>query len=384
MPNLRFWKNNKQEDLANITQELYKKSLELYKQQSRVEKLLYRISEAIFAIDKESNLTLFNHTLEDLLSIRAKDVLGKNVNEFIKLETEDGKPYDATVFSKADSEYIDVPDVLVLKATDKNHYVHARVSVIESDLKEYLVTMTDITREKEFEKSKDEFISIVSHELRTPMTIIKSYLWMLNSGKGGELTEVQTKYITKAMTGSERMISLINDILNISRVEQGKIAFKPEEINLKNFIKEVTEEFKLKAEEKKLELSCTYPEEEITLYQDKQKIYEILLNLVGNSIKYTDEGSITIIAEKVDNERIRISIKDTGRGIGQDERDQLFKKFQRLSSTFTSAAEAEGTGLGLYIVNLYVSKMGGTVGVESEGTGKGSTFYIEIPFRQKS
>lgn len=369
-------------DLNNpelIAKELYKQNLELHKERRRIEELLYRVSEAIYATDEEGNLTLFNHTLEILLKVNAKDVLGKKVTEVINLTNEKGETLNLDKYSKFDREKIDIPSLAILKTPIKDHYVHIKISIIKTDqgYKERLVTMTDVTLEKELEKAKDEFISITSHELRTPMSIVKSYLWMLQSDKGGELNEKQRKYVEKALSGTERMIALISDMLNVSRIEQGKIEFKKEKIDIREYLEDIREELEMKAKEKNLYLNIEHDANVKTIYADKQKLREVIINLVGNAIKFTDEGGITIKISE-DESFTKIIVIDTGRGIAQNEMKHLFRKFERLDNSYQTVAESGGTGLGLYIVKLYMENMYGKVEVASEGEGKGSTFTVSL------
>ncbi len=374
-------------DPDSLAKELYKRNLELHTERKRTEELLYRVSEAIYATDEKCNLTLFNHTLETLLEKQASEVLGKPVAEILKLTDVKGTPLDVNAFCTikgdgAKEENNIVPPLAILKTTKKDHYVHIKISTIEFDLgtKEYLVTMSDVTHEKELEKTKDEFISITSHELRTPMSIIKSYLWMLQSGKGGSLTEKQQEYIEKAVRGTERMIALIGDMLSISRMEQGKIDFKHEQFDTKEFFTEIGEELNVKAKEKNLTLSFQLADTIKTLFTDRQKLQEIIVNLVGNAIKFTEIGGIAVKLEPIsDNKFVKITITDTGVGIDPEEIGKLFHKFQRIDNSYKTVAESGGTGLGLYIVKLYVEKMGGEVGATSAGFGKGSTFWVTLP-----
>ena len=365
----------------DIAKELYKRNIELFKERRRTEELLYRVSEAIYAADEKCTITLFNHTLSKMLNINTEDALGKNVSEIVKLIDNDEEEIDVTDFCKKDQDLSEYPKSAILIAPNKNYYVHVKVSLIDTKTEgiEYLVTMSDVTQEKELENEKDEFISITSHELKTPMSIIKSYIWMLQSGRGGDLNEKQRKYIDKAMKGTDRMINLINDMLKISRMEQGKLEFKFEYIGLATIIKETLEEFELLINEKELYLNLDLDDSVSKVYSDKGKVVEILMNLVSNATKYTDKGGITIKLENAGNDFVRLSVHDTGRGISTEESDRLFKKFQRLDNSYETMAKAGGTGLGLYIIKMYMSNLGGSIGVESEGLGKGSMFWITLP-----
>jgi signal transduction histidine kinase len=231
---------------------------------------------------------------------------------------------------------------------------------------------------KKLDQMKDEFISIASHELRTPMTAIKGYLWMLKMGKGGKLNMHQLEYVLKAERGSERMVRLINDMLDISRIEQGRLSLELVDLDAQKLIAEVIDDLTARAEEKGLELKFLAQNKSLPKVRaDEQRFREVLANLIGNAIKFTSKGFVHLDAAPVDG-FLRISVTDTGKGIAKEDLPRLFKKFGRLESDFVTAAEAGGTGLGLYISKALVEQMGGEISVESE-VGKGSTFSFTLP-----
>lgn len=368
-----------------LAQELYKRNLELFKERRRFEELLYRISEGIYATDEKYNVTIFNHTLEIMTGIKAQDAIGKNVADLVHLTEDDGTPIDIISYTDPSQNQDSITKYAIMQNGDKTYYVHIKASLIETKTegREFLVTISDVTQEKELEKEKDEFISITSHELKTPISIIKSYLWMLESGRGGGMTEKQLLYISKASKGTDRMINLINDMLKVSRMEQGRLEFTYEMIDIKKTIEDTTDEFRLILDQKKLDLKMDLQETK-GVYTDKSKMIEILMNLISNATKYTDAGSIIIKLEPYNEDFAKISVKDTGRGISEDETKKLFQKFQRLDNSYETMAKAGGTGLGLYITKMYMNNLGGSIGVESEGLGKGSTFWILLPFNQET
>jgi signal transduction histidine kinase len=225
---------------------------------------------------------------------------------------------------------------------------------------------------------KDEFLSVASHELRTPMTIVKSYLWMLEKQKAGKLNQKQLEYLNKALVGTQRMISLINDMLDISKFERKKVSFSITQINLINTIKDVLSNFEVRIGEKGLKMEFTPPADEILVDADPEKLRDVFTNLIENSVKFTKDGTIAVSIDEYE-EFYRISVKDTGAGIDKKDLPKLFHKFGRIDNSYTIATDSGGTGLGLYIVKLYIHGMGGMVGADSEGMGMGSTFWITLP-----
>lgn len=369
---------------ASFAEEIYKKNLELLEARRRAEQLLYGLAEAVFAVDDQYNITLFNNTLEKLLNKKLDEVINLPANQVIMLTKESGELVDIRELCFVEDEDKKRVDGLILKGATADYYVNVRSSIINplQGKEECLVTMVDVTKEKQLEKAKDDFISITSHELRTPMTIIKSYLWMLGAGKGGNLTQKQVEYVQKAAKGTERMLALINDMLSISRMEQGRMEIKIEQLPLIDNVKDTFEDFEIKCKEKSLTCKLDIPQDLPLVYADKVKLNEIVINLMGNALKFTQQGSITLTAETLPDELVKISVVDTGKGIHPEDMKSLFHKFGRLNYSYQTVAESGGTGLGLYIVKLYVEHMGGQVGVSSRGENQGSTFWFTLPTKE--
>lgn len=367
-----------QPDVKNIAQELYKKNLELLEQRRRTEQLLYSVSEAVLAVNEEFKITIFNKRAENMTGISAQDAYLKDIQEIVNLHDQSGFPFDikAQCFLSKNLEV----SGLILKNQDREYYTNYGSSIIDQQdgKRESLITLTDVTTEKMLEKTKDEFISVASHELRTPMTIIKSYLWMVLAGKSGEVNPSMQTYLNKAMKATERMISLINDILNAAKLEQDKVLFDTDIIEINSFAMEIISDFSIKAQEKGIYLNFVPSKTKSYVTADSGKLREIFVNLLGNAVKFTRQGGVTVTIGDEDTQ-FKIDIADTGSGIEKDDITRLFHKFGRLDSSYQTVAESGGTGLGLYIVKLYIEGMGGKVGAESQGKLKGSTFWFTLP-----
>jgi signal transduction histidine kinase len=366
-------------DSIKITQEIYKKNLELLQDRRHTEQLLYSVSDIVFAVNLDHKITLINHAATNYLNIESENVVNTDVDTVIKLKYEKGQNITSTDYAFQLEASKSKIDGLVLETPYGDMYVNLRTSIITSEEKfsECVVTLSDVTKERMLDKAKDEFVNIASHELRSPLTIIKSYLWMLTNHKAGELNEKQTMYLEKATRGTERMLALVNDYLNIARIEQGRITLNIELVDYTQLIEEIYDEFKLKADEKKLWIKVETDPDLPKIYADKSRLREILVNLVSNAVKYTQSGGVLVKAYR-DDKFVRVDVKDTGRGIKDEDIKKLFTKFGRLESNFSNVAEEGGTGLGLYITKSLVEKMGGAIGVESEGLGKGSIFWFTL------
>lgn len=227
-------------------------------------------------------------------------------------------------------------------------------------------------------KLKDDFVSIASHELRTPMTAIRSYAWMALHRSDVPLSDKLRRYLERTLISTERLINLVNDMLNVSRIESGRIEIAPSAFDLNNLIGEVLIEVDAKAKEKNLiveHLAGDIPK----MFADQNKVHQILLNLIGNSLKFTPSGGKISISYQSDGEIIEVSIKDNGVGIEQDDLNRLFKKFSRVDNSYVATASTGGTGLGLYICKSLLDLMKGTIKVESMGANQGTTFKFTLP-----
>jgi len=238
----------------------------------------------------------------------------------------------------------------------------------------------EIQRRQEIEKidkAKSEFISIASHQLRTPLTAVKGYISMILEGTYGQLAKKLSKPLENVYQSNERLIRLVNDLLNLSRLDAGKIEFSPELTSLEEMVSSIVEELKINVERKGLYMKMVKPEMSLPkIMADQDKLRQVVLNIVDNAIKYTKKGGITIELKKLDDEE-RIRISDTGEGMTKHEIDSLFQMFSR--ATAGTQLHAEGAGLGLYVAKQFVEMHGGKIWAESLGKGKGSTFIIKLP-----
>jgi signal transduction histidine kinase len=232
---------------------------------------------------------------------------------------------------------------------------------------------------RKMDKVKSEFISIASHQLRTPLTSIKGFASLLLEGSYGKLSSEKKDVLKKIYTSNERLIALVENLLNISRIEQGRMEYDFQKADLKSSVRDVVREMKFQAKKKKLILKFKNLSKKIPLIKiDRDKITEAVETLIDNSIKYTEKGSITVSLEKK-GKFVRIAISDTGIGINPNEILKLFEKFSRGKDVHKF--HTEGNGLGLFIARKLVEAHGGRVWAESPGEGKGSTFFIELPIK---
>ena len=232
----------------------------------------------------------------------------------------------------------------------------------------------------DLDKLKDEFISMASHELNTPLAAIEGYLSMVLDEGLGKVDPKAKEYLNRAYDSSKRLAELILDLLNVSRIEQGRLKMKFTKTNFASLVESVIKELQLKADTKKLYLKLEASKTELPeTFCDPDRIREVFVNLIGNSIKFTDKGGITVKLSKPDD-HIRAEVVDTGRGIAEADQKLLFQKFSQVKREID---EHQGTGLGLYISKNFVELHKGRIGVTSE-QGKGATFFFEIPIMKSA
>ncbi len=231
---------------------------------------------------------------------------------------------------------------------------------------------------QQLDKLKDDFVSIASHELRTPMTAIRSYVWMALNRPDITLSEKMKKYLSRTLISTERLINLVNDMLNVSRIESGSVEINPTAFDIPKLVQDVFDEVSPKAQEKNIHLLLNKAKSP-PIFADTDKVHQILLNLIGNALKFTPTDGTISVSFFGDGINLETLVKDTGVGINKADMSKLFQKFERLDNSYVAAATTGGTGLGLYICRILLEKMGGKIWAESEGLGKGTTFAFSLP-----
>lgn len=253
---------------------------------------------------------------------------------------------------------------------------------LEVKRKEELQIMSDrLTRAndqlRKLDNAKSEFISIASHQLRTPLAAIKGFLSLLLEGSYGKISPEHKEVMNKIYISNERLITLVEDMLNLSRIESGRMEYEFKKVKLEDVCSEIYDTFVLKAKDRKLKFELKLPEKPVSeVMTDRSKVLEVISNLVDNAIKYTPKGWVSIRIFQNGN-FVSVAVSDTGIGVPKEEIPYLFNKFSRGKDI--SRLNTGGTGLGLHVGKKMMEALHGSIRVESEGAGKGSTFIIEVP-----
>jgi signal transduction histidine kinase len=228
---------------------------------------------------------------------------------------------------------------------------------------------------------KSEFLANMSHELRTPLNAIIGFAELMFNGKVGPVSGDHKEYLGDILTSSRHLLQLINGVLDLAKIESGKIALRPEVVDLENIVTEVSDILRGLASTKRIRIETQVDPSMVAAVLDPSKLKQVLYNYLSNALKFTpEEGLVTIHVTPEDRDRFRIEVEDTGIGIRRQDTHRLFVEFQQLDAGM--AKKYAGTGLGLALTKRIVEAQGGSVGVRSE-PGKGSTFWVVLP-RQPS
>ncbi len=230
---------------------------------------------------------------------------------------------------------------------------------------------------KEMDRLKSEFLATMSHELRTPLNSIIGFVGIILKGITGEINEEQKKQLSMVYGSAKHLLELINDILDLSRIESGKMEIFVTRFKIEEVISEVTHILSPMISKKGLRLVTEMPDETPEIYSDRKKVFQILLNLANNAVKFTSKGEIRIDC-RMDNHNLTVSVSDTGIGIKRENMGYLFKAFRQIDGS--AQRRYEGAGLGLYLCRKLVAILGGEIGAESEYE-KGSRFTFSLPVR---
>lgn len=232
---------------------------------------------------------------------------------------------------------------------------------------------------RRLDEAKDEFISMASHQLRTPLTSVKGYIDMMLEGDAGEITPMQQKFLAEAFASSERMVHLINDFLNVSRLQTGKFSIEKRPTDLVRIVRQELDGLKISASQHDLKFEFVPPHDMPRLMLDEAKIRQVIMNFADNALYYSRPGTtIFVRLQQVDN-AVEFTVQDTGIGVPKDEQAQLFTKFYRASNA--RKQRPDGTGVGLYLAKRVITGHSGSVVFESE-EGKGSTFGFRLPLEK--
>jgi PAS domain S-box-containing protein len=346
-----------------------------------VQAVMDSVAVGIVMVNLEGGVSIINRPACELLGIDATEMIGygpADLQQLVARIFTDAAHVETTVGGDMHASDETLTAVFEQKMPEARHLEVYSTPVYAHDGKRLgrIYALRDVTREREIDRMKTEFVSMVSHELRTPLTSIKGYVDLLREGEVGELTTDQTEFLTIVATSTDRLVALINDLLDISRIEAGKVELKRERIDLVQSIQAAIASLRPQIEAKRQQLTVDVPPTALTIVADIDRIAQILTNLLSNAHKYTPVGKEIRVTAVAQGDLVEVSIIDTGIGLSQAEQSQLFTRFYRSSNRVVQ--EAGGTGLGLAITRSLVELHGGTIAVRSN-PGQGSAFTFTLP-----
>ncbi|NOX98050.1 MAG: phosphate regulon sensor histidine kinase PhoR [Nitrospirae bacterium] len=359
--------------LNRMSKELKNRIRTITKDRDEILAILSSIVEGVVAVDKEERVILFNSASENIFSLSQDKVIGEFCWEILRNNELNSLLKEALSKGELFSR-----DLTLLFPQERIFEVHAVPLGDKEKVWGAVAVLHDITGIKKLEKMRVEFVANVSHELRTPLTSIRGFVETLKEGAIDD-PEAKVRFLKIIEKHADRLNSLINDLLHLSRIESQEIKMEFQSINFKELIDEVVSNFRKKIERKALTIEVNIPPNFPHLTADSERIERVLGNLLDNAIKFTPEGGKICFTALNNNGNIRIEVSDTGIGIPREHLSRLFERFYRVDKA--RSRELGGTGLGLAIVKHIVRAHGGTVGVESE-PGKGSKFFFTLPITQ--
>lgn len=363
--------------LREQLQDLQVRSRLSERQARDVEAILYSLRDAVLVMDGSDRLVMANEPAAQLFGFEAEngcrtplaEVLGETHPEFVELLRQ--SRCRQTEATKRE---------LVFTQDQRPRTFEAIVSCVQEDGKTagVVAVLHDVTKEREVAQMKNDFVSHVSHELKTPLASITAYSEMLADGEADD-EETRKEFYGVIQSQAQRLNRLIEDILNISRIESGLIKVKREQASLTILIEEQMQMIQSYAQEKNITVTSGRPIVYDQVYVDKDMISQVIINLLSNAVKYTPAGGHVTVATEVDetSRLVRVTVTDTGVGIPAEAMEHLFEKFYRVAA---NNKQAKGTGLGLNLAKQIVEKVhGGRMFVTSQ-VGVGSTFGFELPW----
>jgi PAS domain S-box-containing protein len=341
--------------------------------------ILEAIADGVMVTDAQGEVILFNAAAGRILGTPRDAVLGRNIEDMSGLYGAEGASWVALTegwqTGRAD-ETAFIAEQLQLEGRVVS--VHLAPVFIETEFLGTVSVFRDITHDVEVAQMKSEFVSTVSHELRTPMTSIKGFVDLLLLGAAGDVSERQKHFLNIIKTNVDRLATLVGDLLDLSRIETGRLRLKLERIDFSDVVKVVVDSLRAKIESKKLETIVDLPDYLPMVMGDRDRLIQILTNLVANAYQYTPPGGQIQIAVTPNDDSIQVTVADNGIGISDEDQTKIFDRFFRADHPIVR--ETGGTGLGLPIVKNLIELHGGDLWLRSE-LGEGTQFSFTLPFK---
>ena len=350
-------------------------------QANRLRSILESVGEAIIMVDNLGLCVVANHQVGSVLGLPAEQIIGKSIHELRSVGARLFRGNGALTWSPGPGggPPIEIETQIVETREEKARVFHEFAAPVQDEAGRVIgriYVYRDITKETEVDRMKSEFIATVSHELRTPMTSIKGSLGLVLGGVAGDLPADAKDLLAIAQNNTDRLIRLINDILDISRIEAGKMEIKRAPIAASDAILRAVQELEGFARQRDIKITIEAPEELPRVMADADRLQQVLVNLISNAVKFSPPSTEVTLRSFLEHGQIHIQVIDRGPGIARDQQNAIFEKFHRVDNA--ASRKTGGTGLGLAICKAIVEEHGGHIWVESE-VGEGSVFTFTLP-----
>lgn len=351
----------------------------LKQEEAKANALFSSIGDGAIATDEAGRIFRVNHAAIQLLGFTEAEVIGAWYQKVLVAENENGIPIDPMDRPITQALLTGAPVSARLFYRTKNGSkipVAVTVSPILLDNRPIgaIEILRDISHERQLEQAKDEFLSIASHELRTPMGAIRAFVSMILAGDYGPVNDNLVEPLTDIKSSAVRLVELVNDMLAVARIEAGRMQFTLTDFDIRIALDEIVNTLAPLGKEQGIHITVDSGTS-ASVQADADKVKQVLINLIGNALKFTEQGSITVTAH-TKKDMVEITVADTGIGLTKANQKKLFGKFVQIFSA--QEGKPAGTGLGLYISRQIIIKMGGELWLKSSAPGKGSVFALTL------
>ncbi len=377
-----------------LEEKVLERTKDIAEARAKEEAILASIGDGLAVVDKEGKIMYVNQSFEQMLGLKVKEVIGRSMVEVVPREDQNGAEvqFEERILTQVLSgkKFVaDLTNPFYYIRKDKSRFPVSSIVtpvVLGGKIVGAVETFRDITKEKDIDKAKSEFVSLASHQLRTPLSSVNWYAEMLLAGDVGKVTPEQKKYLEEVYRGNQRMVGLVNALLDVSRIELGTFLVEPEPTDIVKLAQVEIGEQKLQIGAKQIQFSSSFEKNIPLILADPKLLHMAVQNLLTNAVKYTPEGGKVRLTIALSDVHVLIKVSDTGYGIPKNQHDKIFTKLFRADNV--REKDTEGTGLGLYIVKSIIEHSGGKIWFSSPGKtplggesqeNPGTAFHVTLP-----
>jgi PAS domain S-box-containing protein len=378
----KYFLENVRHATINLLEDLNEEKTNAVRNAKKNELILRSMEDGVCVIDLTEKIQFMNTAGRKILGREKQNIEGKDLFKILNASIGEilvSRPEMPTTISIKEQKIVfGSKDLAFLNAKGERIAVDSIVSplIVDKTIEGGILVFRDVTRAREVDRMKSEFVSVASHQLRTPLTSIRWHNEMLLAGDLGKIVPIQKNSLEKMHDSILRMAALVNSLLNVARIESGRIQVEPIPTDLSEVVKKVLENYEQPIQKKQIKVTTFFDQKLKKINVDPELINEVFSNLISNSIKYSRDNGQLAIALKEDVDNVLSQISDTGLGIPKDQQDKIFSKFFRAENVILE--DTDGTGLGLYIVKAIIESSGGKIWFESQ-ENQGTTFWFSLP-----